>query len=760
MDEVEGYRVEGVPEIGSQKEWDFLENGMRYISDGQVYTKGRKQRPAPDYDSWGVQDEIINMMLMGYGAEVYGAIDWLAKAIVPDDAFGIERGPDPTLAEAQETSRQKKLLGRELDPFGTTVGQVVGGIAGTGQFGAAGKALTKLFPSLNKIPTSVRGATSSAVQSGLVASGEADPGERLERAKTGAKTGAIISAVTSPLAAIAGFFVKTATGRLNPQKTAYNIVNSGILQSNLSRTEAATAAELAQLPAALQNMPPHLRRAQRRGEQLGKDSTIADAAPGMGARGTGFVATRVAGAGRERAEGLLSSRAAEESSRMVEAVDSAISPAYGEAEEIADTLVKSAGPAYDFAFDITRDDKGEIDRDAPMTVNQDLMSVKIASILSTPNGEEAFDRAIKQMRNEFGWDYRMGSTAKEALRKLLYSAKRNNRGEIISIPDNAVGFSLEALDQVKIQLQQMGEELKKKEFRKNDARIVKGQSRKLKDELDALDQTNGTYAVARQTAEAKFLLLKAYKKGVDALGPKGSSEANRKLMQQYTQGERAMFRAAGASYLRDKILKVPETGKAVRSVFGNALIMKKLSSLIDDKDDLAAIVKAITQEKTYALTQKQILSGGGPDVPSAKLGNQLVGMLSAVAGSNVPGAHPFITAGFFRRLGQAAMGAPANDEIVKILLTRDPEENKKHYIALSKITSDPDASRMSQLLKMALSQQIELKRKTYQVPIGDDQYRLKNFERSMLTPQYYQEKASQAGSALSQALRRFPGTSQ
>jgi len=763
MDEVAGYRVKGVPEISSQAEWDFLEPGMRYISDGQVYTKGRKQRNAPDYDSWGLQDEIINMMLAGYGDEIYGALDWLAAKIVPDDASGIERGPDPTLAEAQERQHQAQRLYRSTNPIIATVGQVVGGLVPTGIALRAGKLLTKAFPQLAKIPRYLRGIGGAAVQAGVTASGEADPGERLERAKSGAAAGAIVSATLQPISSIVSFISRTASGRINPTKSARNIVNNAMLQSNLARAETATEEELAQLPAEIRNLPPHLRRAARRLDQLESDATIADAARGGAVRTVANVATQVAGPASERAEGLLSERGAGESVRIVQSIDDFVSPAYGSPEQISTTLIQSAQPYYDQAFSITRDENGKRDFTAEKTTNQDLMSPTIAKIISTPNGIDAFNSAIKSMRNEFGWDQRLGDQAKKTLNKLISRARRDSRGAIIGLPNDAPGLSLEFLNQVKIQLQQEGQRLKDVGGRARDSSIAMGQAAELIEQLDVLDETQ-MYGVARGIAQNNILLQEAYQNGLAAFGPKGSVKAISGLISGYTPGQRAMFQAGAANYLRDKILKTPERGQAVQSVFGNKLIMNKLAAVVDDKENLAALRKAISQEKTYALTQRRVLGGGGPQAQPTGTGKDIVGTVAALAGSKLPGANPLITAGLFRRYGQALMGASTNEEVTRILLTRDPEENRRYLAALAQLPTDPEAMRLRQLVERAVAQQAETKRERYQVPTGSGAYRLKDFERSMTRLPYYGEAASniasQGASALANVLSRLPAFGQ
>ena len=762
-DTITGELVKGIPEITSDAEYNELDDGHQYISDGRVYTKGRKQRSIPRREQpyeWGMQDEIVNMMLAGYGDEIYGALDWLAAAIVPDNAFGIDRGPDPTLAEAQERVRQGQLQYRETNPIAATTAQVAGGLMPTAVAAKAGMALTKALPQLKIIPKYLRGVGGAALQAGVTASGEADPGERLERAESGAKAGAIISATMQPVSAIGGFVTRTVGGRINPQKSARNIVNNAMLQSNMTRTETATAEELAQLPAELQNLRPDLRRTARRLGQLGGDATIADAARGGAVRTVANVAAAMAGPGSERAEGLLSERGAGEGVRIVQAIDDTVSSAYGDPEEISGALIQSARPAYDEAFGITRNDQGEIDLTVPKDVNQALMNLNIAKILSTPNGRVAFGNAIKQMQNEYGWDARSGTEAREIFNRIMKWSARDARGTITELPRNAPGLSLEFLDKVKIQLQQIGQKLENVEGKKRDASVVKGQAARLIKELDILDDTEGMYAVARGVAKGNFELQGAYLDGLAALGPKGSVKAINDLMKDYTPGEKAMFQAGAASFLRDKVLKAPERGQATRTVFGNKLIMNKIASIIDDKEDLAAFRKAIAQEKTYALTQRRVLGGGGPQAASAGQGRDAIGTAFALGGSKLPGSNPLIVAGMFRRLGQQLMGAETNDEVVEILLTRDPNENRQYLAALSQLPTDPEVLRLRQLVERAVAQQFETKRERYQVPTGQGRYRLKDFERSMTDPTYPGRMVSQAGSALANALRNFPGMGQ
>ena len=762
-DTITGELVKGIPEITSDAEYNELDDGHQYISDGRVYTKGRKQRSIPRREQpyeWGMQDEIVNMMLAGYGDEIYGALDWLAAAIVPDNAFGIDRGPDPTLAEAQERVRQGQLQYRETNPIAATTAQVAGGLMPTAVAAKAGMALTKALPQLKIIPKYLRGVGGAALQAGVTASGEADPGERLERAESGAKAGAIISATMQPLSEIGGFITRTIGGRINPQKSARNIVNNAMLQSNMTRTETATAEELAQLPAELQNLRPDLRRTARRLGQLGGDATIADAARGGAVRTVANVAAAMAGPGSERAEGLLSERGAGEGVRIVQAIDDTLSASYGDPEEISGALIQSARPAYDEAFGITRNDQGEIDLTVPKDVNQALMNLNIAKILSTPNGRVAFGNAIKQMQNEYGWDARSGTEAREIFNRIMKWSARDARGTITELPRNAPGLSLEFLDKVKIQLQQIGQKLENVEGKKRDASVVKGQAARLIKELDILDDTEGMYAVARGVAKGNFELQGAYLDGLAALGPKGSVKAINDLMKDYTPGEKAMFQAGAASFLRDKVLKAPERGQATRTVFGNKLIMNKIASIIDDKEDLAAFRKAITQEKTYALTQRRVLGGGGPQAASAGQGRDAIGTAFALGGSKLPGSNPLIVAGMFRRLGQQLMGAETNDEVVEILLTRDPNENRQYLAALSQLPTDPEVLRLRQLVERAVAQQFETKRERYQVPTGQGRYRLKDFERSMTDPTYPGRMVSQAGSALANALRNFPGMGQ
>jgi hypothetical protein len=761
-DIITGEVVKGIPEITSEAEYKELDEGHQFISDGRVYTKGRKQRSIPrkkqPYE-WGMQDEFVNMMLAGYGDEIYGALDWLAAAIVPDNAFGIARGPDPTLAEAQERVHQAQLQYRETNPIAATTAQVMGGLMPTAVAAKAGMALTKALPQLKIIPKYLRGVGGAALQAGVTASGEADPGERLERAESGAKAGAIISATMQPVSAMGGFITKTIGGRINPQKSARNIVNNAILQSNVTRTETATAEELAQLPAEIRNLPPHLRRTARRLGQLGGDATIADAARGGAVRTVANVAAAMAGPGSERAEGLLSERGAGEGVRIVQAIDDTLSAAYGDPKEISAGLMRSAQPAYDAAFGITRNDQEKIDYAAPRTVNQDLMNANIVRILSTPMGKKAFNAAIVQMENEHGWDAKTGAEATRILNQLVSRATKDSRGRIIGIPDNAPGLSLEFLDKVKIQLQQQGESLADR-GKRTDSRSAKQLSANLIKELDDLDATEGMYEVARGVAQSNILLKKAYLKGVEAFGPKGSVKAIEKLMKDYTPGQRAMFQAGAASFLRNMVLKKPERGGAAQAVFGNKLIMNKIAAIIDDKDDLAAFRKAIAQEKTYALTQRRVLGGGGPQAASAGQGRDAIGTAFALGGSKLPGSNPLIVAGLFRRLGQQLMGAETNDEVVKILLTRDPDENRQYLAALSQLPTDPEVLRLRQLVERAVAQQFETKRERYQVPTGQGRYRLKDFERSMTDPTYPGRMVSQAGSALANALRNFPGMGQ
>ena len=56
---------------------------------------------------------------------------------------------------------------------------------------------------------------------------------------------------------------------------------------------------------------------------------------------------------------------------------------------------------------------------------------------------------------------------------------RDARGTITELPRNAPGLSLEFLDKVKIQLQQIGQKLENVEGKKRDASVVNGQAARL-----------------------------------------------------------------------------------------------------------------------------------------------------------------------------------------------------------------------------------------------------------------------------------------
>jgi hypothetical protein len=727
----------GIPEINNWEDYDSLPDGVKYLSDGEVITKGRPQRKgvsAPDQPEWSYQDEIINMFLGGYGDEVRGAMDFLAGKVVPG-------GDDSTLAETQEQYRQAQKVFRETHPAGAAAAQLVGGLVPTGQAAKVAQTITKAAPILQKVPRYVRDVAGAAAQSALFGSGEADPNQRLKGAKEGAYTGAAVTATVDPLLAASGFIGRAIRARFNPQQSAKNVVNQVLLQSNLSPRETATPQEIAQLPAHLRDLPPHLRRAARRIGQLGPEGTLADAAPGLSARALAHTASRFAGPGRQRVEGLLSDRAAGEQSRLIDTVDITISPSYDDID-LRNQLVTSATPFYREAFDSDRGEGGE-----PQTVNQDLMSLPIIKVLSSPNGRRAFKAAIAQMENEFSWDKRMGRDATRILDVILENSPRDVRGVIESIPENAPGLTLEFLDKVKIQLQEMGERFAKSENRRSDARVVKGQAATLVNELDRLDDTKGVYATARQTAESKFKLDKAFKAGLLALGPKGSVENIRKLMAGLTEGEKAMYRAGAANYLRTKIHRVPDGGNPARSVFGNSAVMNKLAAVIDDKENLAAFKKAITREKAFGLTQRTVLGGGVPRLEETATGKEAVGTTAAVAGTAISPFNPLVVAGQFRKLGQRLMGARSDEEAVKLLLTRDEEENRKTLAALARLPSDPDRVRLRDILSRAIAQQVETKRERWQVPDGDGQYRLQDFNRTLLNPMLY-------GQVLSHILNR------
>lgn len=126
--------------------------------------------------------------------------------------------------------------------------------------------------------------------------------------------------------------------------------------------------------------------------------------------------------------------------------------------------------------------------------------------------------------------------------------------------------------------------------------------RKLLSEIDAVAPA---YKEVRGKYADQYALESALKLG-RAFANK-DSEVTLRFLEEMSDPEKAMFRAGAARAIRDKVFSAPETGEAYKRVFGSKLMKERIRSIFPDAKSYAKFARDIEREAVFGQTKNTIL---------------------------------------------------------------------------------------------------------------------------------------------------------
>lgn len=124
--------------------------------------------------------------------------------------------------------------------------------------------------------------------------------------------------------------------------------------------------------------------------------------------------------------------------------------------------------------------------------------------------------------------------------------------------------------------------------------------------LGELDSVVPAYKEVRGKYADQFALESAMKLG-RAFAAK-DSEVTARFLQDMSEPEQKMFRAGAARAIRDKILSAPDTGDAYKRMFGNELMRQKVRSVFPDDATFKKFARQMDREAAFSST-KAALTG-------------------------------------------------------------------------------------------------------------------------------------------------------
>ena len=649
---------------GNKAVWNALKDGEEFAVyvNGELAKIGQKNVDKIDTskNQYNLGLEIFNTILYGLGDEVKGAAQF-ANAWVTDKTVGTDMLEGRSLGDFQQEIRDDQAEWRRDNPGQSIAGTVAGiipavmtGTAGLNAVIRGGTALApRVFPqALNAAKNFPRALTEAlptgtqwlgralgskvvkSIPSGIgygaaYGAGEGSPGQRLESAERGG----IYGAAFAPAVPLASAFAKSRAGEMiggGLKRVGQRIFpKAGPDASVKAQREIARAIKME-----TDQVGPYTKRVEKRLGQVGEGASILDAAPGVALHRLVSKAAEGYGAARNRLANFIGHRNNRKEARLLNTVDDVFEDSGKPLDQILSGAKISADKNYKAAFT------------APG--NQRLMSQEIENILSTSQGRNALYDALEDFMA--GQNPRLTKEQVGGIKKLVDMYYR-----AISDPRKRtpiVGFELplEVLDMVKRNLWTSGEGAKAK----SREILNKNLSGALAKELDRLDTSpksniagvgsdenmQGSYNIARSIYSGRKRMEASYINGEKFLSMSASD------IKKYLAGKDAaevnLFISGAVKTIQ---LKISET-KGKPTFFDSSEMMNRMKVLIPNKEARDRFVKAITREKAFARTEREV--SRGPAYAREGIG-EIPGAAGVVAGTAVSTrtgmGHPMMVAG-------------------------------------------------------------------------------------------------------------------
>lgn len=596
------------------------------------------------------------------GGGTFRTIDDLVRSIAGGMTFGYADEIAAKMRQITEGGKYEDLLKEEkardkaTSPYVRIPGEITGAVASTVAAApiAAAAAPAGMAQAAAKVPGWIKALGYGGLFGGLYGSGEAEPGERIEGAATGAAIGAPLAGVSYPVMRGIGAGARgirdILQSRLNPSVAA----DRKILQA-LARDETTPG------------------RVAGRLRQLGPQGTITDAG-GENVMGLARAAAAAPGSARNRAMQVYEGRAEGEAKRIAAKVGKLLDPDdfYAAEEAYLGNLRTRAQPYYQRAYE----------------QHQSVMTPALNRVLNSRTGQKALRETSQIVADEraAGAAKYLGAVDDELLQAMRAARDVGNlpAGTESLRPGPIKGFSLETWDQIKRGFDSL---LDSKAYRNeltgklNKRGYAVDQMRRTV--LKELDKATGgpgsDYAVARSIYAGDAEVIGALREGRKALTM--DPELIRRNMAAMSEAAAEAYRTGAARALKDIVDKTVDTGSAARKLFGNQRMRDRFRAIFPDQKSFNEFAQTMVAEKRFDKVYR-FLNVGSPTQPRqaerADLLSDIASSASAAAGSNLPGGHGLVMSGIGRKIGQAVFGpGEAMDKaIAQKLMSRNQPANQ------------------------------------------------------------------------------------
>lgn len=313
---------------------------------------------------------------------------------------------------------------------------------------------------------------------------------------------------------------------------------------------------------------------------LGPEGRLADL--GGNVRRLAEATAATPGSGAATAEQTLEERMAGQKDRLVGAVQKATG-ATSNYHNLTDVLMenraKAAAPLYEKAFSVP------------------VSSDRLNAFVEEPIVKTALNKGLQIQRLE--------ALAKgEKFDPNAYGMKATPNGdlELTGVPN------MRTLDAAKRGLDDLVEQYRdpttgKLSLDQNGRALVQVKNALVQE----MDRLNPAYAQARAAYAGPSASLDAMALGKRALN--NDPEITAKVLGGLSEGDRQFFQAGLQKALTDKIESTPDGANAVRKIFGNPQIRKKLEAGFTTPGAFQEFEQAMNREATFAETRNQVLKG-------------------------------------------------------------------------------------------------------------------------------------------------------
>ena len=231
--------------------------------------------------------------------------------------------------------------------------------------------------------------------------------------------------------------------------------------------------------------------------------------------------------------------------------------------------------------------------------NMYMEDTRIDRLLKTPEGADALKAAVKDMRNSM-------STASRVDPEL--TARLQETEDWVTGLGVGRGLKLETLDLVKRKLQTEEGRLMNM-GRSDEARRIGNIHRALIKRLDSLDETGGSYKLARSISQDKKLNQEALDAGTRNMRGVQTADDLKMKVGDMGPGERHHYRVGTKQAIQNKLAKTTAGGDATKGIMKDQDMFKKTKTAFGDDDLFRAWMKAVGREKELAKGYGEIIGG-------------------------------------------------------------------------------------------------------------------------------------------------------